>query len=68
MGEIIAAGFEPLGLYPGTSKPCEADAPPFAIEQEALARIRRDYDPNYFMSPETMPQGVWTETFDAELL
>lgn len=38
------------------------------VEQAVLARIRNEYQLNSFMSADTMPQGGWTETFDADII
>jgi hypothetical protein len=38
------------------------------VEQIVLARLRREYQLTAYMSAETMPQGGWTETFDAEIV
>ena len=38
------------------------------VEQNVLARIRNEYQLNSFMSADTMPQGGWTETFDADII
>lgn len=38
------------------------------VEQVVLTRLRDEYALNAFMSAETMPEGGWTETFDAEVI
>jgi hypothetical protein len=40
----------------------------YRIEQAVLASLRGKRRMGGFMSPETMPQGGWTETFDAEIV
>jgi len=40
----------------------------YRIEQAVLARLRSEGRKGGFMSPETMPQGGWTETFDTEIV
>jgi hypothetical protein len=40
----------------------------YRVEQAVLARLRGEYQLGPYMSAEMMPQGGWTETFDAELM